>query len=139
MAKKSWENFFCLFEHFYVLSLLLSLCNDSTILLLKCFKKHFKHSFKKSNDYIYFINHEKRQLIEFLKTYPCIIYVKIALNVNFKSLHSNKTKNSSALTLKFNKWKQYFTTKRCFKQFYKGNVFLKRYCKNCLRSVTCYS
>ena len=42
-----------------------------------------KKSFDKSDD-------QKLQLIDFLKKYSCIIYVKIALNVNFKSLHSNK-------------------------------------------------
>ena len=91
---------------------------------------------------VYFTNHQKRQLVDFLKKslrekcpnaelffirislriqskcrkyrqeitpyldtffseYSCIIYVKISLNVNFESLHLNKTKSSSALTLKF--------------------------------------
>ena len=40
---------------------------------------------------ICFTNHQKRELVDFLKKYPCIFYIKIALNVNFKSLHSNKT------------------------------------------------
>ena len=44
---------------------------------------------------IYFTNHQKGQLVDFLKKYPCVIYVKNALNVNFKSLHSNKIKMSA--------------------------------------------
>ena len=48
---------------------------------------------------IYFTNHQKRQLTHFLNKYPCIIYVKNVLNVNFESLQSNKTKSISALTL----------------------------------------
>ena len=52
---------------------------------------------------IYFTNHQKGQLVDFLKKYPCIICVKNALNVNFKSLHSNKIKSVSTLTLKFSK------------------------------------
>ena len=45
---------------------------------------------------IYFTNHKKRQLVEFLKEYPC-------MNVNFKHLHTNGTKRMNALTLKFSK------------------------------------
>ena len=52
---------------------------------------------------IYFTNHQKAQLLEFLKKYPCVIYVKNALNVNFKSLHSNKIKSVCTLTLNFSK------------------------------------
>ena len=52
---------------------------------------------------IYFTKYQKRQLVDYLKKYPCIIHVKNALNVNFKKLHSNKTKSISALTLKFSK------------------------------------
>ena len=88
---------------------------------------------------IYFTNYQKRQLIDYLKKYPCIIHVKNALNVNFKSLLSNKTKSISALTLKFSKRGKYVTTKTFFKQFCKNNVFFERYNKNCFRSVTCYS
>ena len=51
----------------------------------------------------------------------------------------NKTKSFSALKLKFTKWGKYGTTKRCFKQFYENNVFLKRYNKNYFRSANCYS
>ena len=129
---------------------------------------------------VYFTNHQKRQLVDFLKKslrekcpnaelffirislriqskcrkygqeitpyldtffseYSCIIYVKISLNVNFESLHLNKTKSSSALTLKFSNWGKYITTKRSFKRFWKNNVFLKRSDKNCFRSITCHS
>ena len=52
---------------------------------------------------IYFTNYQKGQLVDFLKKYPCIIYMKNVLNVNFKSLHSNKIKSVSTLTLKFSK------------------------------------
>ena len=52
---------------------------------------------------IYFTNYQKGQLVDFLKKYPCVVYVKKALNVNFKSLHSNKIKSVSTLTLKFSK------------------------------------
>ena len=52
---------------------------------------------------IYLTNHQKGQLVDFLKKYPCVIYVKNALNVNFKSLPSNKIKIVSTLTLKFSK------------------------------------
>ena len=53
---------------------------------------------------IYFTNHQKGQLVDFLKKHPCVIYVKNAfVNVNFKSLHSNKIKSVSTLTLKFSK------------------------------------
>ena len=38
---------------------------------------------------ICFTNHQKWQLLDFLKKYPC---KKITLNVNFKSLHSNNKK-----------------------------------------------
>ena len=88
---------------------------------------------------IYFTNHQKRQLVDFLKTYLCIIYVKIVLNVNFKSLHSNKTKSISALTLQLSKWGNYLTTKKFFEKFYKNDVFFKRYNKNSFRPATCYS
>ena len=33
-----------------------------------------KNSFSKSND-LYFTNHQKRQLVEFLKKYPCLTCV----------------------------------------------------------------
>ena len=33
---------------------------------------------------IYFTNHQKRQLVDFLKKYPCIIYVKSYLKCEFK-------------------------------------------------------
>ena len=33
---------------------------------------------------IYFTNHEKRQLVDFLKKYSCIIYVKSYLKREFK-------------------------------------------------------
>ena len=33
---------------------------------------------------IYFTNHQKRQLIDFLKKYLCIIYVKSYLKCEFK-------------------------------------------------------
>ena len=33
---------------------------------------------------IYFTNHQKRQLVDFLKKYPCIIYVKSCLKCGFK-------------------------------------------------------
>ena len=46
---------------------------------------------------ICFISHQKRQLVDFLKKYPRIIYVKNALNVAFKSLHSKKTKKYQSL------------------------------------------
>ena len=52
---------------------------------------------------IYFTNHQTQQLVEFLKKYPCIIYVENTLNMNFKSLHANKTKSISVLALKFSK------------------------------------
>ena len=52
---------------------------------------------------IYFTNHQKGQLVDFLKKYPCVIYVKNPLNVNFKNLHSNKIKSVCTLTLKFSK------------------------------------
>lgn len=51
---------------------------------------------------IYFTNHQKR--FDFLKKHPCIIYVKNAVNVNFKNLQPDKTKSISALTLKFSKY-----------------------------------
>lgn len=53
---------------------------------------------------IYFTNHQKGQLVDFLKKYPCVIYVKNALNVNFKSLHSKKNQKCQHLTLKSSKW-----------------------------------
>ena len=52
---------------------------------------------------IHFTNHQKRQLVDFLTKYPYVIYVKNALNLNFKSLHSNIIKSVSILTLKFSK------------------------------------
>ena len=33
---------------------------------------------------IYFTNHQKVQLVEFLKKYPCIIYVKNCLECKFE-------------------------------------------------------
>ena len=33
---------------------------------------------------IYFTNYQKRQLVDFLKKYPCIIYVKSYLKCEFK-------------------------------------------------------
>ena len=33
---------------------------------------------------IYFSNHQKRQLVDFLKKYPCIIYVKNCLEYEFQ-------------------------------------------------------
>ena len=33
---------------------------------------------------IYFTNHQKRQLVDFLKKYPCIIYVKKCLEYEFQ-------------------------------------------------------
>ena len=47
---------------------------------------------------------KKRQLVDSLKKYPCIIYVKNCLKCEFQILHLNKTKIISALTLKFSKW-----------------------------------
>ena len=32
---------------------------------------------------IYFTNHQKRQLVDFLKKYPCIIYVKYCRECEF--------------------------------------------------------
>ena len=52
---------------------------------------------------VYFTSHQKRQLVDFSKRYASIIYVKNALNVKFRSFHSNKTKSISALILKFSK------------------------------------
>ena len=51
----------------------------------------------------YFTNHQKGQFVDLVKKYPYVIYVKNALNENFKSLHSNKIKSVSTLTLKFSK------------------------------------
>ena len=79
-------------------------------------------------------NHQKLQLLDFSKKYPCIIYVKNILNVCFKGLRSNKTKSIAALKLKFSECCKYVTTKSCFKQSCKNNVFLDRYNKNCFRS-----
>ena len=55
------------------------------------------------------------------------------------SLLPNKTKSLSALTLKLSKWGNYVTNKRCFKQFYKNNVFLKICNKNRSSLVACSS
>ena len=67
------------------------------------------------------------------------LFMQNALNVNFKRLHSNKTKNITASTLKFNKLSKYATTKRRFKNSCKNNVSLKRNNKDCFRSLTCCS
>ena len=52
---------------------------------------------------IYFSNHQKRQLVDFLKKYPYIIYVKSCHECEFRKFASNKTRSISALTLKFSK------------------------------------
>ena len=57
------------------------------------------------------------------------LFMQNALNVNFKRLHSNKTKNITASTLKFNKLSKYATTKRRFKNSYKNNVSLREIIK----------
>ena len=88
---------------------------------------------------IYFTDHQKRQIVDFLKKYSSIIYVKNYLEREFEKFAFEKTKSISALTLEFSKWGNYVTTKRCFKQLYKSIVFLERYNKNCSRSVTCNS
>ena len=72
---------------------------------------------------IYFTNHQKRQLVDFSKQHPCIIYVKNCHEC--ESLHSNKTKSISVLTLEFSKWDNYVTTKKCFKQFHKKMFSLR--------------
>ena len=59
--------------------------------------------------------------------------------MNFKCLQSIRAKSVSVLTLKFSKEGKYFATKKCFKKFYKINVFFKRYNKNCFRSGKYYS
>ena len=43
-----------------------------------------KNTFNKSNHYIYFTNHQKRQLLDFLNKYPCIIYVKSYIKCKFQ-------------------------------------------------------
>ena len=48
---------------------------------------------------IYFNNHQKRQLVDFLKKYTFISYVKYCLKCEFQ----NKTKSINTLTLKFSK------------------------------------
>ena len=75
---------------------------------------------------ICFTNHQKRELVDFLKKYPCIFYIKIVLNVNFKSLHSNKTYSISALTLNLSKLGNYITTRSYLEQLCKNKVFFKR-------------
>ena len=57
----------------------------------------------------------------------------------FRKFSFKQNQRISALTLKFSKWGKYVTTKRCFKQFYKNNVFFKKYHKRCFRSANCYS
>ena len=42
-----------------------------------------KKLFDKSNTTIYFNNHQKRQLVDFLKKYTFIIYVKNCLKCEF--------------------------------------------------------
>ena len=79
---------------------------------------------------ICFTNHQKRQLIDYMQ--------ETALNVNFKSLHSNRAKNICNVTLKFCKWGKYVTNKRSFKQFYKNNLFFGGCDKKCFRSVNYY-
>ena len=56
---------------------------------------------------IYFSNHQKQQLV-------ALFIQQTASNISFKSLHSNRTKSISALTLKFSKLGKYVTTKRMF-------------------------
>ena len=92
-----------------------------------------------SNDYYLFDKSPKTTASRLLKKYPDIFYLRIALNVNFKSLHANKTTSISVLTLKFSKLGNHITPKSCFKQFYENKVFFERYNKNCFRSATCYS
>ena len=52
---------------------------------------------------IYFTDHQKRQLVDFLKKYSSIIYVKNYLERVFQKFAFEKTKSISALTLEFSK------------------------------------
>ena len=72
---------------------------------------------------ICFISHEKRQLVDFLKKYPCIIYVKNALNVAFKSLHSKKTKKYQSLDHQIQQSRQVCFYQKMFQKFLQKQYF----------------
>ena len=52
---------------------------------------------------------------------------QIALSVNFKNLHSNRTKGICVLILKISKWDKCVTTETCYKQFYENNIFFESF------------
>ena len=52
---------------------------------------------------IYFTNHQKLQLIDFLKKYSCIIYVKNCLECEFQKFALKQTRSIGTLTLKLSK------------------------------------
>ena len=52
------------------------------------------------------------------------------MSINFKSLHSNRTKSISAMKLIFSKSGKYLIIKKCLKQFYKAMLSSRDMIKN---------
>ena len=80
-------------------------------------------------------NHQKRKLVDFLKKYSCIIYVKISLECKFEKVYTQTEPKLSALTLKLSKASMSLSKDDSYKKY----IFRKIYDKKCFRSVNFYS
>ena len=94
---------------------------------------------QKNSEYRHFsrsvTNHQKRKLVDFLKKYSCIIYVKISLECKFEKVYTQTEPKLSALTLKLSKASMSLSKDDSYKKY----IFRKIYDKKCFRSVNFYS